>query len=292
MSLYISNRQILKMNSFAQKQAFLLLEAPGLHMQHRAFPEDYEFSQLLMDSFELTNSEMVEAPYPLLPYVGLWVIFLFNGNRIRASLCGATTTLKKLVLSAGDTAFCIRLRPGTFSWFRMDLPASGMANCSEELTAYMSIPLSFLPSIRRGESFHERNVLFRRQLHVLKASEYTMAPVIVQSLQLIQEVNGEIKISTVAEKVGCSTRYLNQIFQERVGVSAKLFCEMIQLDASLSDVLITRPHSLQETALAYGYFDQTHMNRSYRRFLGCTAGEMRNADYKTLNLDKVPSILQ
>ena len=95
----------------------------------------------------------------------------------------------------------------------------------------------------------------------------------------------------MAQAAGCSERYLNRIFQERVGVSTKLFCELTQLQFSLHTIVTTKPKSLLSTAIACGYFDQTHMNRSYRKFLDCTASDIRYWDGGSVNLRRVDSIL-
>ncbi|MBU5627483.1 helix-turn-helix domain-containing protein [Oscillibacter sp. MSJ-2] len=289
MSLYISNRQLSKIESSYQGLP-VLLGTSRLRLQRRVFPQDYEFSRLLLDTFELVNPEFGEQAYPLLPYSGFIAVFLFEDMSSGASLCGPTTALKKLTLPPRSRAYCVRFRPGTAGWL-INACANEFTDRSVSLLPFMETPSGFLSALRRGESFHERNVLLGRRLSARKASQYIPPAQVSRCIDLISSERGVIKVSAVAQAAGCSERYLNRIFQERVGVSTKLFCELTQLQYSLYTIVTTKPKSLMSTAIACGYFDQTHMNRSYRKFLDCTASDMRYLDEGSVNLRRVDSIL-
>lgn len=45
------------------------------------------------------------------------------------------------------------------------------------------------------------------------------------------------------------------------------------------------------TAERCGYFDQTHMNRSFRKFLDCTAGDMRATRNDFINLQGAANLI-
>ena len=110
-------------------------------------------------------------------------------------------------------------------------------------------------------------------------------------MDLILDSCGLARVSEIATTVGCSDRYLNRIFQERVGISPKLYSEIIQMQFSLYSILTTRPKSLLDIAVNFGYFDQTHMNRLYRKLLDCTASDIRYADSRTIIADDIPAAL-
>ena len=76
-----------------------------------------------------------------------------------------------------------------------------------------------------------------------------------------------------------------------------MYCQIYQLNASLQSILETRPKSLLDTSITYGYVDQTHMNRVYRKFLFCTAYELKNYGLKDMSrierlMDPDPSMLE
>jgi transcriptional regulator GlxA family with amidase domain len=159
------------------------------------------------------------------------------------------------------------------------------------LMRYLHGTGQLLTCLRRSESFHERCVLITRMLSAREAGQYRPMALLRRCIDLIHDSRGLARVSELASTVGCSDRYLNRVFQERVGISPKLYSEMIKLQFSLYSILTTRPKSLLDTAVNYGYFDQTHMNRSYRKFLDCTASDIRYADSRTISADDIPAAL-
>ena len=62
---------------------------------------------------------------------------------------------------------------------------------------------------------------------------------------------------------------------QKVGLSTKTVCQLVQLHHSLQIMLTSQSRSLLHLAVNCGYFDQAHMTRQYRQFLGCSAGDVR-----------------
>lgn len=74
-----------------------------------------------------------------------------------------------------------------------------------------------------------------------------------------------------ADAVGLSERQMQRRFKAEVGVSARMLATVLRFRRVFE--MIERPEApgWVEAALAAGYFDQPHMARDFRRFLGCTA---------------------
>lgn len=289
MSLYISDKQFPKTAAPTPQDAPILLNAPQLQFHHRVFSGDFALSPLLLDTFQLANAGPEEKAYPLLPYSGFLGIFLFGGSASNASLCGPTTALKKLLLPPDSMAYCVRFRPGTVDCFTR-IHANEFTDRAFPLLEHIKVPPTLLSALRRGESFHERNVFLTKQFIALDFANYVPSALIARCISLILSEHGMIKVSSVAKAAGCSERYINRVFQQRVGISTKLFCELIQLQFSLNTIVSARLQSLHDTALACGYFNQTHMNRAFRKFLDCTSGDIRCLN-SGINLCQAASIL-
>ena len=288
MSLYISSRQYKKSDLTQRQDAPILIEPPQLRLQHRIFEAGYDFSNLLLDSFELVNSEAEEIAYPMLPYGGPQIIFLFGGVPLQTCLCGPTSRLRKLSVPAQSTAYCARFRAGTAGWF-IQQEAGELADAAVPLRRFSGL---FSQRIVRAESFHERNVMLGRQLAALDADQYAPLPLITSSIDLVMQRHGGVKVSELARAGVCSERYINRIFHAWVGFSPKCFCELTQLHFAIRTIVQQMPKSLMKTAVACGYYDQTHMNRSFRKFLGYTADDMRCIDGSHINLQRVPSVFE
>lgn len=289
MSLYISSKQ-LDRDDVERPPVPLLLLSPDLSMQHRTFPEEFEFGKLLQDMFELNNDSNKEEPYFLLPSGCMTMIFHLSSQAADCILCGALTTMRRLRIPAGSHAFCVRFHPESGDWL-VGHSVSLLTDRAAPLTQYLRGTDQLLTSLRRSESFHERCVLVSRMLSAREAGQYRPMALLCRCMDLVYDSRGLARVSEMADTVGCSDRYLNRVFQERVGISPKLYSEIIKMQFSLYSILTTRPKSLLDTAVNYGYFDQTHMNRSYRKLLNCTASEIRCADSKTISADDIPAAL-
>ncbi|MCI8400348.1 MAG: AraC family transcriptional regulator [Oscillibacter sp.] len=289
MSLYISGKQLPRDREKAAPVP-LLLSSPYLKMQHRIFTPEFEYGTLLEDVYELANPGGEEEPYYILPSGCMTMIFQLDVRASSCILCGPLSTIRRLRIPPGSTVFCVRLKAGSGDWLA-GTGASLLTDRAVPLSQYLSGADKLLTSLRRGESFHERSVLLCRALAARDAGSYRPMALLQRCVKLVHESCGLLRVSELAATVGCSERYLNRIFQERIGISTKMFSEITQLQHSLYSIVTTQPKSLLNTAVAYGYFDQTHMNRSYRKFLDCTASDIRYADSRCFRADDISAAL-
>jgi AraC-like DNA-binding protein len=83
----------------------------------------------------------------------------------------------------------------------------------------------------------------------------------------IQESHGQVSVGDLAAKYQLSTRTMERIFQERVGLSAKLFA---RLNRFLHIFKLLQQPTLTKAEATYlsGYFDQAHFNKEFREFAG------------------------
>lgn len=291
MSLYISNRQRHNNSGLHPTYVPLLLERPETELQHRVYPIEYELSHFLIDAYEITNNGTTDLYYPILPSPFVSLYFKFNRSSAYSTLCGATTTLSKIHIPPKFTVFCVRFRSGVTDFFSSS-SAKDLTNTTIPLETFFPYSSKLVVDIQHGESFHERNLRIRQYLKThMPILQYQPHTMLNQCLDLIHKRHGIVRVSEIAAEVGCSDRYLSRIFQYHVGISPKLYCEIIQMQFSLQEILTTRPKSLAKTAISYGYFDQPHMNRAYQKFLGRTASDMRFFDDVSCSVSSISVIL-
>jgi AraC-like DNA-binding protein len=102
----------------------------------------------------------------------------------------------------------------------------------------------------------------------------------------IFEKNGNIKISELGTETGYSERYLGKVFEKYVGISPKMYCEIMRLQNSLNKLVNgSKQEPLINLALDSGFFDHAHMNRCYKRFLHCSSGTLRKHGFSCLDYD-------
>jgi AraC-like DNA-binding protein len=84
---------------------------------------------------------------------------------------------------------------------------------------------------------------------------------------------GRCSLEEVIAGSGVGRRQFERRFRDSVGLSPKLFASVLRL-RSVFDVLQEDPQAdWTEAALAAGYFDQIHLIRDFRRFVGCTPAQ-------------------
>lgn len=263
-----------------------LLEDDTLQLQYHAVPEGAEFSALVQDIYQLHDPADRALAYPLLPGGCLTLLFPGQGQ---AMLAGPLTRLHRLTLVPSSSLYCARLRCGCGDWLTEE-SISLLTDRAVPLEPLLSGSDRLGPALSRCASRQEQTVLLSRLLTLHGGGSYQSTPLLRRSLALIEQRRGQLRIAELAQTAGCSERYLNRLFRQKVGFSAKTACELTQLHHSLHTILTTQPKSLLHIAVACGYFDQAHMNRHYRKFLTCTANDMRGADCRSLS-HRAPELL-
>jgi len=89
----------------------------------------------------------------------------------------------------------------------------------------------------------------------------------------IEESAGRVAIEELLEGAGVGRRQLERRFREAVGVPPRLFASILRFRRVFDE--LQGPHAARWTdaAAAAGYFDQSHLIRDCRRFLGCTPAQ-------------------
>jgi len=269
----------------------LLLEHPQTGLQYRTFEREDDLSALLIDAYEIENKGNRDIWYPILPTPCICLYVKFGDAASGTLLCGATTTMEKIRIEPGCTVFCVRFRVGVADFFTAAALGrlTGKVVRLENLLPAVAV---LCQEIQRSESFRERVLRVSRHIRTdYHAATYQPHVDLNRGLELIHRSHGMVRVSEVAETIGCSERHLCKMFQSLVGVSTKQYCEIVKLQNSLRDILTRRPKALAKTAAAYGYFDQPHMNRVYQKFLGRTASDMRFFDDVSCSINSISVIL-
>ena len=83
----------------------------------------------------------------------------------------------------------------------------------------------------------------------------------------------QFKVSMVAEHVCLSESRLRHLFKQQVGQPIQNFILWMKVIDSLNLVLKGKP--IGESALDSGFWDNSHMNRSYKELLGAAPGQLK-----------------
>jgi len=88
-----------------------------------------------------------------------------------------------------------------------------------------------------------------------------------------RDTGGMMPVQAAAEIAGIGRRQLERRFLDVVGVSPALFANVLRFRSVFEAIEHDSARPWTDAAIAAGYFDQSHLNRDFRRFVGCTPTE-------------------
>ena len=95
----------------------------------------------------------------------------------------------------------------------------------------------------------------------------TSINLIEEALSLINESNGNVSVLEIEQKLKVSRKTLERHFQEKIGVSPKVYCQIYRFKL-LMNFLTEHPETTwAELSNKYRFFDQAHMIRNFKRYL-------------------------
>lgn len=86
----------------------------------------------------------------------------------------------------------------------------------------------------------------------------------------LREKNGMVSLDAAYRAIGHSARHINTVFKRTNGVSPKTLSCIYRLNALLGEIDAAGPVNWAKLAHDYGFYDQSHFNREFRRFAGMT----------------------
>lgn len=96
------------------------------------------------------------------------------------------------------------------------------------------------------------------------------------AVTLIKQAKGNIRITTLTEKLHISQSRLEKRFRKIVGASPKKFASIVRLKNILA--VPARANQLIDLALEAGYFDQSHFIKDFKTFTGQTPEQFFKKD--------------
>lgn len=81
---------------------------------------------------------------------------------------------------------------------------------------------------------------------------------------------GDVRMSELSEKTGYSTRYLQKIMLEHVGLAPKTAISNIQFQNALRMMMEEPGTSVAEIAHRAGYYDQSHFTKVFKEYMKMT----------------------
>jgi AraC-like DNA-binding protein len=98
-------------------------------------------------------------------------------------------------------------------------------------------------------------------------------PAVRAAAEHIERQGGEVEVADVATQSGLGRRTLERRFLECVGISPALLANVLRFRRVFDAIEHDCARPWTDAAAAVGYYDQSHLIRDFRRFVGCTPTE-------------------
>jgi len=93
-------------------------------------------------------------------------------------------------------------------------------------------------------------------------------------LNLVAQQQGKINVETLAETFFISRKTLERKFLQQVGVTPKHYLRMIRFRNAYTQLSLGNFQEMMDLVVENGYFDQMHMIKDFKQFVGKTPTEL------------------
>lgn len=91
-------------------------------------------------------------------------------------------------------------------------------------------------------------------------------PLVMDTIGEILRKKGNLKLLELSKEIYVSERQIERLFKEYVGLSPKIFSSLIRYQFLWRDVFFDPNFQIQDEIFRYGYTDQSHLLRDFKRF--------------------------
>ncbi|HHH49530.1 MAG TPA: AraC family transcriptional regulator [Saprospiraceae bacterium] len=163
--------------------------------------------------------------------------------------------------------FCIVFKPGGLFHFLPNVPINDVAKASATLEDIFGKEISKI----EDQLFECKNFEQRVQLieHFLLSIIQPTNVLLQKAVRQIENTASKINVKKLGQQFNISTRQLQNIFNEKIGLAPKQFIRMMRFKKTLSS-----PPDFHENMAQYanrlGYYDESHFIHEFKMFAGMT----------------------
>lgn len=128
--------------------------------------------------------------------------------------------------------------------------------------------------LAHARSWDERFGLVAEYLRDLSVTDTAVDPAITRVVHLLHRSRGGVAVTALADESGWSRRHFSRRFTDQVGLPPKDYASLTRFTAALSALAMAPPVEMSVLAGDFGYYDQSHLIREFRRFAGAPPGRL------------------
>lgn len=122
-----------------------------------------------------------------------------------------------------------------------------------------------------SEIIERVEAILLRRLH---RGESESEQLLQSGMQIMYVGQGNLSIRALADKLSYSERHVRRMFQRELGISPKELLGIIQFQSLLQELNKNSAASFADIAVKYGYYDQPHLIRNFKRYYGLAPNQV------------------
>lgn len=252
-------------------------------------PIQSEISDYVMFYYEMKTALQELHSIPVLPDGCMDIVFIQNENDYHLYILGTAKSLVGACSGKNSYILGARFVPGGIYPFFSDISQQ----CSS-----LQIPLdSIYPNsnvlaqaIFQTKTFQDRVQILEQFLQHSYRNKSNKSKLISYCIDRLIETRGALTVQQLGAETAFSTRYINQIFQMLVGLSPRQFCDIMRIQDSVRYIISGTYSTLADISAQSGYYDQSHMNRKYYKFLNCNASYLKGENFFKANHNRLNEV--
>lgn len=127
-------------------------------------------------------------------------------------------------------------------------------------------PLFYLFTMKERIQWMERYFLRRLDTHQFNCN-------LLNSVSYILTHSGSKTVKDICQYSSVSQRQMERLFKEHIGVSVKRTAGLVRYQNVWREIAFGKSFDIMEAVCRYGYSDQSHLLREFKRYHGVTPGE-------------------
>ena len=285
MSYVISKKQYLAPSEPRIQYEPILFEIEGVDVSRIDVSFGHPLYTTVADIVHLRNTGDTKRLIPVVPDGCMALVLNCKGENAYAYMCRTIDEIRKLEIEPDEYYVLIRFLPGV-----------GYSLIKDPLDSINEIALSAETAISGGEQIVS---ILERETHLIERIRLISKVIRVQLInepdkylvryctERLFRTHGNIRVEKLAEETGFTARHIGKMFEKCVGVSPKLFSQIMRQQLSMTKIVEGSDKLLVDIAVDSGFFDHAHMNRMYKKLMHCSSGQFRKSRFSDINFDEI-----
>lgn len=227
--------------------------------------------------YSFTANMENQRPLILVPDSCVDIIFDYSDNKVSAKVCGTVLQYTYFPIEFNHTIFGIRFLPGVLPLIldvsMHDLIQNQIQLCETVKDKTICDQVFYNTGFDNQSNVfinHYRDYLRNCDNDCKREGKLRLSASIKN---MIEQSDGQLKITKLEEKTGYSTRYIRKVFEEIFGVSPKTFCKIVQFQKAINEMNHNFSRSLTDLSEDLGYYDQSQFIHDFKLYTNLSPGK-------------------